>query len=139
MSCLLALHSYGVGRAMIRFLYTDDIDTSVCDMDTRLQLLRASNTYGLPGLKERSVSSLAGFPRFCSAGLYRLPFPPLPIHIHTAVSLCMQQLRARRVWRYCRGQLHQASEHSARSRRAQPKDGRYALRLALPTLAPRLS
>jgi hypothetical protein len=43
----------GVGRALVRFLYTDTVDTSSGDVDTRLDLLKAANQFQLPSLKTR--------------------------------------------------------------------------------------
>ena len=43
----------GVGRALVRFLYTDTVDTSSGDVDTRLELLKAANQFQLPSLKTR--------------------------------------------------------------------------------------
>ncbi len=50
--------SYDVARAMLRWLYTEYIDDSTSDVDMLIEFLRASTTYALKELTERSV---AGF------------------------------------------------------------------------------
>eukprot|EP00045_Choanoeca_perplexa_P011742 m.125624 g.125624 ORF g.125624 m.125624 type:complete len:1086 (+) comp15752_c0_seq1:186-3443(+) len=52
--------SIGVGRALVRFLYTDTVDTSSGDVDTRLELLKAADQFQLPSLKTRCEEAIAG-------------------------------------------------------------------------------